>query len=188
MNQILNSRTRSYRKISKTKGTRQPDQLLNQASWETGVSRATRPLADRTSLITGQPATVDTLEGVDLLMRQVTPKWCVSFVFCPRSASYFSFFPGSASNVAFVAGTQLCRSATRTNIPCDVRCVACHVQVAILLSYLGPPWCQWCSDWGALGCSAAVTFGCASSSHVSGWLMLVEVFPVFPLRVSCFLS
>ena len=23
----------------------------------------------------------------------------------------------------------------------------------------GPPWCQWCSDWCALGCSAAVAFG-----------------------------
>ena len=93
MNQILNSRTRSYRKISKTKGTRQPDQLLNQASWETGVSRATRPLADRTSLITGQPATFNTLEGVDLLMRQVTPKWCVSFFLTKKCFFFFIFLP-----------------------------------------------------------------------------------------------
>ena len=49
-----------------------PGQLENR------VSRATRP---PTSLITGQPATVDTLEGVNLLMRQVTPKWCVPFFF-----------------------------------------------------------------------------------------------------------
>ena len=90
MNQIINLRARSYRKISRTKGTRQPDQLLNQASWETGVSRATRPLADRTSLITGQPATFNTLEGVDLLMRQVTPKWCVSFFFT-KKCLFFHF-------------------------------------------------------------------------------------------------
>ena len=66
--------------------------------------------------------------------------------------------------------------------------VACHVLVALLLSFLGPPWSQWCSDWCALGCSAAVAFGSVCSSHVSGWLMLVEVFPVVPLGVSCFLS
>ena len=91
MNLISNLGTRSHRKILRTKGTRQPDQLLNQASWETRVSRATRPLGDRTSLITGQPATVDTLEGVDLLMRQVTPKWCV-FLFFDQEVPLFSCF------------------------------------------------------------------------------------------------
>ena len=56
------------------------------------------------------------------------------------------------------------------------------------LSFLGPPWSQWCSDWCALGGSAIVAFGCVCSSHVSGWLMSVEVFAVVPLAVSCFLS
>ena len=41
----------------------------------------------------------------------------------------------------------------------------CHVQVALLLSFLGFPWCQF--------------FGC---------LRLVEVFAAVPLGVSCFLS
>ena len=143
MNQILNSRTRSYRKISKTKGTRQPDQLLNQASWETGVSRATRPLADRTSLITGQAATFNTLEGVDLLMRQVIPKWCVSF-FLTKKCLFFHFSQFSINRCVCRRHTTL--QIGNTHVPCDVRCVACHVQVAILLSYLGPLWCQWCSD------------------------------------------
>ena len=44
--------------------------------------------------------------------------------------------------------------------------------------------CQWCSDWCALGYSAAVAFGCVWSSHVSGWLRLVVVFAVVPHGVS----
>ena len=100
----------------------------------------------------------------------------------------FPIFCSSSSIVELVADTQLCRSALRTNTPCGVRNVACHVQVALLSSFLGPPWCQWCSDWCALGCSATVAFGCVCSSHVSGWLTLVEVFAVVPLGVSCFLS
>ena len=72
--------------------------------------------------------------------------------------------------------------------PCGVSNVACHEQVALLLSFLGPPWCQWCSDWCALGCSAAVAFGCVRLSHVGGWLRLVEVFAAVPPGVSCFLS
>ena len=40
----------------------------------------------------------------------------------------------------------------------------------------------------ALGCSAAVAFGCVCLSHVAGWLTSVEVFAVVPLGVSCFLS
>ena len=67
-----------------------------------------------------------------------------------------------------------------------VRYVACHVQVAPLLSFQGPPWCQWCSDWCALGCSAAVAFGCVCLSHISGWLRLVQVFDVVPLGVFAF--
>ena len=91
--------------------------------------------------------------------------WCVVF-----------FFASSSVIVAFVATKQLCRSAIRTNTPCGVRYVACHVQVALLLSFLGPPWSQWCSDCCALGCSAAVAFGCVCSSYVCGWLTTVEGF------------
>ena len=101
---------------------------------------------------------------------------------------FFIVFASSSSSIAFVATKQLCRSATRTNITCGVRNVACHVQVALLLSFLGNPWSQWCSEWCALGCSATVAFGCACSSHVSGWLTSVDVFAAVPLGVSCFLS
>ena len=102
--------------------------------------------------------------------------------------SKWPFFASSSSMIAFVATKQQRRSAIRTKTPCGVRYAACHVQVALLLSFLGPPWSQWRSDWCALGCSAAVAFGCVCLSHVSGWLMLVEVFAVIPLGVSCFLS
>ena len=54
--------------------------------------------------------------------------------------------PGAPGIIAFVATQQLCSSATRTIAPCGVRYVACHVQVALLLSFLGPPWSHWCSD------------------------------------------
>ena len=76
--------------------------------------------------------------------------------------------------IAFVATTQLCRSAIRPNTPCGVRDVACHVQLAFVLSLLGPPWCQWCSGWCARGCSAAVAFGWVCLSHVSGWFRLLR--------------
>ena len=110
-------------------------------------------------------------------------------IFRSKSGMLWSlFFASSQVFIAFVATRQLCRSAIRTNTPCGVRYVACHVQVALLLSFLGPPWCQWCSDWCALGCSATVAFGCVCSSHVSGWLTSVEVFAAVPLGVSCFLS
>ena len=79
------------------------------------------------------------------------------------------FFANSSVIIAFVAIRQLCISTTRTNKPCGVRCVACHVQVALLSSFLGPPWCQWRSDWCALGCSATVASDCVCSSHVF-WL------------------
>ena len=76
----------------------------------------------------------------------------------------------------------------RQSLAYGVRYVACHVQVVSLLSFLGPPWCQWCSDWSALGCSATVASGCVCSSLVSGWLTSIEVFAAVPLGVSCFLS
>ena len=100
--------------------------------------------------------------------------------FLPKSGllCFFMFFVGSSSIIAFVATRQLCRSATRTNTPCGVIYVACHVGVALLLTFLGLPWSQWCSDWCALGCSPAVALGCVCLSHVSGWLTLVEVLAV----------
>ena len=100
------------------------------------------------------------------------------------SRSVVFVFASSQVTNAFVATQQLCRSAIRTSAPCGFRLVACHVQVALQLSFLGPPWCQWCSDWYALGCSAKVAFGCGWSSHVSGWLTSVEVFAAVPLGVS----
>ena len=84
----------------------------------------------------------------------------------------FFIFAGSSSIIAFVADTKLCKSAIRTNTLCGVKYVACHVQVALL------PWSQWCSDWCALSCSAAVAFGCVCLSHVSGWVTLIAVFAV----------
>ena len=92
----------------------------------------------------------------------------------------------SSTSIACIAATQHCRSGIRTNTPCGVRYVTCHAQVALLLSFLGPPWCQWCSDCYGLYCSAAVAFGCVCLSHVSGWLRLVEVFAVLPVGASCF--
>ena len=97
-------------------------------------------------------------------------------------------FASSSVFVAFVATRQLSRSAILTNTPCGVRDVACRVQVVLLLSFLGPPWCQRCSDWCGLGCSATAALGCVCSSHVSGWLTSVEVFAAVPLGVSCFVS
>ena len=97
--------------------------------------------------------------------------------FRPKSG----IFASSSSIIAFVGETQLCSSAIRSNTPCGVRYV---VQVALLLSCLGPPWF---SERCALGCSAAVAFGCVCFSHVSGWLTSVEVLAVVPLGVSCFL-
>ena len=117
-------------------------------------------------------------------VRRGAPKWYVS-VFLTNQWYVVVCFCQFTSNHCV---GQLCRSAISTNTPCGVRYVACHVQVALLLSFVGPPWCQWCSDWCALGCSATVAFGCVCSSHVSGWLTSVEVFAAVPLGVSCFLS
>ena len=69
------------------------------------------------------------------------------------------FFANSSAIIAFVATQHLCRSAVCTKTPCGVKYVACHVQVAFLLSCLSPPWCQWRPDWSALGGSATVAFG-----------------------------
>ena len=108
------------------------------------------------------------LNGVELLLLGTPgcPKVvCVSCL--DQRERYWVFviliFCQCIINHCLVATKQLCRSAVRTNTPCGVRNVACHVQVALLLSFLRPPWCQWCSDWCALGCSAAVAFGCVGS-------------------------
>ena len=93
----------------------QPSQLGNQ------VSRATRPLGHRTSLIMGQPATVNTIEGVDLLMPQITPMCSVSFVLT-MTCLFFQFLPVHHQSFHLLQA-QLCRSAIRTNFPCDVRYV-----------------------------------------------------------------
>ena len=106
----------------------------------------------------------------------------------PSGMLLLLFFASSSVIIAFVATRQLCRSAIQTKTPCGVRYVACHVQVVLLLSFLGPPWSQRCSDRCALGGSATVTFGCVCSSHVSGWLTSVEVFAAVSLGVSFFLS
>ena len=91
----------------------------------------------------------------------------------------FSFlFAGSSSIIAFVADTQLCRAAIRTNTPCGVREVACHVQMALLVSFLG------------LRGLSGVPIG-ALVVVLQQWLLVatsVEVFAVVPLGVSCFLS
>ena len=89
---------------------------------------------------------------------------------------YVVLFASSSAIIAFVADIELCRTAVRTSTLCGVRRVACHVQVTLLLSFLGPP--RWCSDWCALGCAAAVACGCVCLSHVAGWLTSVEVFAV----------
>ena len=99
-------------------------------------------------------------------------KWYVSVSSIKKWYVVFFIFAVSSSIIAFVADTQLCRSPILTNTQCGVRYVACHVQVASL------PWSQWCSDWCALGCSAAVAFSCVCLSHVSGRVTLVAVFAV----------
>ena len=137
------------------------------------------------------PGTVKSLHGLDLLLpgeRRCAQKWYVSCFLDQKWHVVFVVFVSSSSSIAFVAATPRCRSAIRTNTSCGAGSVACHVQVACLLSFLGAPWSQWCPDWCALGCSAAVAFGCVCSSHTSGWLRFFEVFAVVPLGVSCFLS
>ena len=118
------------------------------------------------------------------MFRLFRPKSCMLWFVC-FCFFFFCFFASSSSIIAFVAATQLCRSTIPTNTPCGVRYVACHVQVALLLWFLGPPWCQWCSDRCALGCSAAVAFGCVL---FVARLWLVEVIAAVPHGVSCFLS
>ena len=58
------------------------------------------------------------------------------FVFLPKKW-HVVFFVSSTAIIMFVATKQLRRPAIRTKTPCGVRYVACHVQVALLLSSLG---------------------------------------------------
>ena len=62
---------------------------------------------------------------------------------------------------------------------CQICCLSRASGVIVVVS--GHSWCQWCSDWCALGCSATVAFGCVCSSYVFGWLTSVEVFAAVPL-------
>ena len=73
----------------------------------------------------------------------------------------------------------------KQSLSCGVRHVSCHVPVALLLSFLGRPWCQWCSNWCACGCSAQGLL-VASVRHISGWLTSVEVFVEFHLECLAF--
>ena len=89
----------------------------------------------------------------------------------------FAFFVHHQSIIASVADTQICISAIRTKIhraASDMLLVACK-------------WRYCCRFWALQGVRA-VAFGCVGSSHVYGWLTLVEVFAVVPIGVSCFLS
>ena len=65
------------------------------------------------------------------------PQWYVSFFSTLKVKGCVFFFARSSSIIVFVADTQLCRMAIRTNTPCGVRYVACHAQAALLLSFLG---------------------------------------------------
>ena len=80
-------------------------------------------------------------------------------------------------------GKQLKKSLSR-----GVRYVACHVQVALLLSFLALHGVSGVPLGALLVVLQQLAFGCVCSSHVSGWLTSVEVFAVVPLGVSCFLS
>ena len=106
----------------------------------------------------------------------------------PGCAEMVCFFANSSVIIAFVPTQQHCRSAIRTKTPCGVRYVFCHVQVAFLLSRLSPPWCQWCSDWSALGCSA--TMALVLRLFVARfWLADVDCgVRCSSIGVSCFLS
>ena len=93
-----------------------------------------------------------------------------------------------STQLAFVADTQLCKSEIRTKTPCGVRYVACHVQVALLLSFLGPPVLSGVPIGVLLVVLQRWLLVTSVCRTFSGWLTLVEVFAVVPLGVSCFLS
>ena len=103
------------------------------------------------------------------------------WVFC----FFHVFFANALQIFAFVVAEQLLQICNTH----DVRYVALRMQMALLLSFLGPPWWQWCSDWCALGCSATVASGVASVRRTfCGWLASDEVFAAVPLGSACFLS
>ena len=134
--------------------------------------------------------------------RSVHPQWSPPFVGSPQTWGPFACVCRSATHrtapltsswatkihhrLSYIEtygyGNQL-----KLSLSCGVRFVACHVQVALLWSFLALHGCQRCSDWYALGWSEAVAFGCVCSSHVSG-MTSVEVFAAVPLGVSCFRS
>ena len=108
----------------------------------------------RQTFFCGNISTVKAFSGVEFLLPGVhgCPK-VACFFFSTKKVECcgFALFAGSSSIIPFAASAQLCRSTIRTNTPCGVRYVACHVQAALSLSFLGPPWSQWCSDRCALG-------------------------------------
>ena len=75
-----------------------------------------------------EPATVKARNGVELLSpgRRGAPRWYSVFFDQNVVCCVFCQFISNHS----VSRRQLCRSAIRTNTPCGVRYVACHVQVA----------------------------------------------------------
>ena len=134
---------------------------------------------------------VGALDGVELVLlgEPGCPEVVCFGFFYEKSGTLCFFFASSSVIIAFVASQQLCRSAIRTNTPCGVRYVVCHVQVASLLSFPGVHGVSGVPISALLGCSAHTRFWlCVCSSHVSGWLTSVEVFAAVPLGLSCFLS
>ena len=109
---------------------------------------------------------VEGLNGVELLLPEALG--CSNVVcfgcFDQKVVCCGVFFGTSSSIIAFCRRHTILQIGTTHEYTCGVRYVACHVQVALLLSFLGPPLCEWCWDWCALDCSATVAFGCAFSS------------------------
>ena len=102
---------------------------------------------------------------------------CVGFSTRKWYVVFFSFF------CSFILNHCVCRRHTTLQIG-DTHEYTVRRQICCLSRASGvivvPLWSQWCADWCALGCSAAVAFGCVFLSHISGWLTLVEVFAVVP--------
>ena len=101
---------------------------------------------------------VEALNGVELMSpRSPGCPEVVRFVF--NKKWYVVFF------CQFISNHCVCRNPTTLQIgnthEYTVRRQMCCFSRAsgVIVVVSGPPWCQWCSDWCALGCSAAVAFG-----------------------------
>ena len=84
----------------------------------------------------------------------------------------FSCFASSSSIIAVVADTHIGKAHERS----VRRQISCFFLANVILLFLRPPWTQWCCDWCALGRSSRAHFGWVCSSHVSCWLLSVDVF------------